>query len=414
MENEKSNTIEKNNVNPTMIENILTLRYDPTGETRLPKLTWKDFVGKESTHHVEFIEECVGNTIRKQLSNKKEARVLIALSGGVDSTLAIALLRKTLPDVNIEAISVKFADSADESTIATKIAEKFEANHHVVDVENYLKELPKAISIIKMPFWDVHWYHVVKKAKPFSDILVSGDGGDELFGGYTFRYEKFLSMLKPEMNALEKVKLYLHCHERDWVPDQEKLFGEKIRFSWDEIYSKLITYFDNGLSPLDQVFLADFNGKLLYNWIQLNDNFNQHFGVMSLTPFLSKELISYATHIPNELKYDKKKMVGKILLRKLLRKHASDALVSTTKQGFSVNTANLWKSHASELCDYYLSDARTVADGWVNKDWIKLHFPKMESNPDVRYVNKFLGLLALEIWYRLFVTKEMSPNTSLN
>jgi len=180
-----------------------------------------------------------------------------------------------------------------------------------------------------------------------------------------------------------------------------------------EIFHNLVSYFDNTLSPIEQIFLADFNGKLLYNWIPLNGAFHEHFKVRSLAPLMSNELISFATHLNSNLKYDKKTKVGKILLRKLLSKHVNDRLVSPTKQGFSVNTVNLWKSNGRELCDYYLLDGRTVSDGLINKDWIRTHFQKMGDNPDVRYINKFLGLLALEIWYRLFVTKEMTPNTLL-
>ena len=138
----------------------------------------------------------------------KTKKISIALSGGVDSTLVLAMIRKMFPDIEIEALSIKFADSIDETKMASKIAEKFEANHHVLYVENYLQNLPKAISIIKLPFWDLHLFYVVNKAKTLSKILASGDGGDELFGGYTFRYQKFLSLVNSDSSPLEKVQAY--------------------------------------------------------------------------------------------------------------------------------------------------------------------------------------------------------------
>ena len=90
-------------------------------------------------------------------------KISIALSGGVDSTLVLSLIRKVNPDIDIKAISIKFANSVDETIDAAKIATKFNVEHHIVHLENYLSELPKAISMIKMPFWDLHWYYVVKK-----------------------------------------------------------------------------------------------------------------------------------------------------------------------------------------------------------------------------------------------------------
>ena len=53
-----------------------------------------------------------------------------------------------------------------------------------------------------------------------------------------------------------------------------------------------------------------------------------------------------------------------------------------------------------------------IRDGWIRNDWIKRSISR--DDLDYRDVNKFLGLLALEIWYRLFITKEMSPNEKLN
>ena len=402
--------MDSNNIS-IMIKEILSLRYHPSLEIDGTKCTHKDFEPENTPNYLAHIEDLILKAIKNEVSERK---ISVALSGGVDSTLVIALLRKALPDIQIEAISVKFADSIDETKIATTIANNFNANHHIITIENFLEQLPKAISIIKMPFWDTHWYHMVKTAKRYSKSLMSGDGGDELFGGYTFRYEKFLLNYTSKMSPIEKTKLYLECHERDWVPDQENLFGNKANFSWSEIYSKLIPYFDNSLSPIDQVFLADINGKLLYNWTPLNSKFHKHFELKAISPLLSNELLAYAPHLNNSLKYDKKQNIGKLPLRQILAKHVDPNLITSKKQGFSVNTRNLWKSQGKKLCDYYLDNARIVQDEWINKDWIKNHLSVLNKDSDIRYINKFLGLLACEIWYRIFITKEMRNDTVLS
>ena len=227
--------------------------------------------------NTELIEDLILKDISKNLELLNPKKLCIALSGGVDSTLILSLIRKSNPDIEIEAISIKFANSVDETSNASKIADKFEANHNIIYLENYLSEMPKAIYEIKKPFWDLHWYYVAKESQSISNILASGDGGDEIFGGYTFRYEKFLSLTNSNSTPLEKVKAYLSCHERDRVPDQELLFGNKSNFSWNTIYNSLLPYFDNPLSRLDQVFLADYNGKLLYNFNPVNTSIAKKF-----------------------------------------------------------------------------------------------------------------------------------------
>jgi len=398
-------------VKPHSITNILTLRYDPSIKPNLPKKTWSDFKPSIQKPSIEFIEKSIKGTIRKQLNISSVKKICIALSGGIDSALILTLIKKTIPDIQVDTISVKFANSVDETGSASKIAAELEADHHIIYVENYLHELPKAISIIKLPFWDLHWYYVVKKSQSLSKHLASGDGGDELFGGYTFRYKKFLSLINNNSTPLEKTKAYLSCHERDRVPDQEKLFGKKSKFSWESIYKTLIVYFDNPLSPIEQVFLADYNGKLLYNFNPINTRIMNHFDMKPISPLLSEEMISYALSIPLQYKYDKTKNIGKLALRKLLSKYNMDKLIPDEKLGFNVNTLNLWKSFGQSLCQEYLIDSEVAKDGWINKDWISKYIHKADL--DVRYVNKFLGLLAFEIWYRLFITKEMNLNEKL-
>jgi len=391
-----------------LIRNILTLRYDPSQKTTLPVLNSKDFL-PSNQYDPNFIENSLKNSIQTKLLTAKN--LTVSLSGGIDSTLILGLIRKTLPDLKINAISIKFADSNDETQTAKKIADFFETEHEIISIENYLLELPAAIGIIGLPFWDIHWYYIAKNAKEKSNFLASGDGGDELFGGYTFRYSKFLSLIKTDSGPLDKIRAYLSCHERDWVPDQEQIFNQKSNFSWNSIHSIFQPFFDNSLPPLNQVFLADYNGKLLYNFSIISNKINQFFNLTSIAPILEPEVISYSSHLFSESKYDPSGNMGKIPLRKLLSKYGCDSLISKEKLGFSVNTKNLWNSIGKDLCDLYLDNARIVEDGWINKEWISSHINK--SDLDVRYVNKFLGLLAFEIWYRLFITEEMNSDEKL-
>ena len=399
-------------VNSSSIVNILTLRYDPSISPNLPKKTWEDFKTIDEPPNIELIENLICKDISEKLESLNSKKLSIALSGGVDSTLILSLIRKSNPKINIDAISIKFANSVDETISASKIADKFEANHHIIYIENYLSELPKAISQIKLPFWDLHWYYVVKKSQTISNILATGDGGDEIFSGYTFRYKKFLSLTSSTSTPLEKVKAYLSCHERDRVPDQEALFAHKSNFSWDSIYKLLLPYFDNPLSRLEQVFVADYNGKLLYNFNPINSRITKNFDIHVIAPLLNKNLISYGLKIPSKFKYDETKNIGKLPLRELLVRHQTDSLISKEKLGFNVNTINLWNSHGRRLCEQYLSNSRIVKDGWIKQEWIDKYLNKTDL--DVRYVNKFLGLLAFEIWYRLFITNEMKDTATLD
>ena len=359
-------------------------------------------------------EEFVEKSIREKISHEigtNTGKIGISLSSGIDSTLILALLREEYPSNEIESVSVKFRESTDETDASKKISEKFQTNHHVLEIDNFLEELPKAISIVKQPFWDLHWYYLVKKMKNFTNVFLSGDGGDELFGGYTFRYKKFLKLTNENSTTNEKIIAYLNCHERDWVPDQESIFDKENQFSWNDIYKILEPYFDNTLPRLTQVFLADYNGKLIHNMQPLYKSIHDYFSIRNITPIQNEELIQFSCILRNDQKYDFKSNLGKIILVNLLEKYNLKYLTSLQKQGFSVNTANLWNSYGKKIFLHYFDKSRLIEDKIINSDWIEKYISK--NNLDTRYINKFLGILALEIWYRLLITKEMNENEKL-
>ncbi|KAF6242275.1 asparagine synthase [Nitrosopumilus sp. b1] len=401
---------QNNNFNPEHAKYILTLRYNPHLNSPLPPKIPNDITPSISENYEEHVKTLIEKSIMDNL--QKEKKISLSLSGGIDSTLVFGLIKKLMPDLEVETISVKFSNSVDETMNASKIATHYKSPFHIISIENYLEELPKAISIVKQPFWDLHWYYVVKKAKTLSSTLVSGDGGDELFGGYTFRYEKFLSLIEPESTPHDKIQAYLQCHERDHVSDQDDIFNDKMNFSWENIYEILMPFFNNKLSPIDQVFLADYNGKLLYNFSIISKNLSNYFSLNTFSPLLSSELIEFTQKIPNERKYNIEKKIGKIILRNMLDQLGLSNFVSQNKLGFSINTKNYWKMYGQKICKNYLVESKIVLDGWINKNWINKYIDK--ENLDINYVNKFLGLLSFEIWYRIFITKDFNPNQKLD
>ena len=392
------------------IKQILALRYSTNLETSFQKLVPEDFETKQIINPENITEQSIRKSISTELDSNSK-KIGISLSSGIDSTLVLALLRKEFPSTDIESVSVKFSESIDETDISKKISEKFDTNHHILEIDNFLEELPKAISIVKQPFWDLHWYYLIKKMKSLTNVFLSGDGGDELFGGYTFRYKNFLELTNENSSTKEKIISYLNCHERDWVPDQELIFGNECKFNWEEIYQLLEPYFNNSLSNLTQVFLADYNGKLLHNMQPLYSSIHAHFDIQNITPIQNNQSIKLSCQIPNSMKYDYKTNSGKIILRHLVEKFDVQNLISSKKQGFSVNTSNLWNSYGKKIFLHFFDKSRLVEDKIINSAWIEKHISK--NNLDIRYVNKFLGILALEIWYRLLITKEMNGNEKL-
>lgn len=390
-------------MNLDSVKSILTLRYDFTQTPNLPNLSWNQ-ISKSKQLSTEKIEQLILDEISKNIPSSYDGKIAVPLSGGIDSTLMMCLLRKKFPENEIHAISIKFQDSYDETKNAAKIAKYFDANHHIIEVKNYLEKLPLAISIIQLPFWDIHWLYVIEAAKNFSNYLVSGDGGDELFGGYIFRYSKFNSIINTNSSTKEKILAYLSCHERDHVPDQEKLFTKKCNFNWKSFNKIFNPYFDNPLDPIKQVFLADYNGKLLYNFSLVNNRLASHYKIKSVAPLLSQNLINESMCLSTSEKYDSQKNLGKLPLVKILEKYNIIDLVSQEKFGFSINTESLWKNFGYKIAEKYLIGGEIINDGWISKDWIQQYFQK---NLDTRYANKFLGLISLEIWYRMFIKKTL-------
>jgi len=395
-----------------LITNYLTIRYNPLEKTEIRPLRWRDLRPKFSDPSGNKTEKILINSIYNSVLEKKKT-IVVSLSSGIDSTLSLALLRKAFPNKKIVAICAVFQEGYDESRKAKLIAEKFGADCKVLHMESIFATMPELIYISKKPRWNSYQHLIAKEAKKYGDILVTGDGADELFGGYTFRYNKFLYLLTDRERWKTKVINYLECHNRDWVPDQPHLFGSTIKFEWEKIYQYFREYFRNPLEPLTQVMLADFNGKLLHDFIPTGKAIYNHYKVDGISFYLDNDLINFAMHLPLRQKYDIKNKKGKLILRKIAKRLKVEHIEE--KRGFSPSLLFDWKKYGKPICESYLLDKKShiFQKRLINYNWVIRSFEKVDNDLDIRYLNRMITILALEIWFRLFITKEIKPNKKL-
>lgn len=343
-------------------------------------------------------------TIKLFLINNQDIGVM--LSGGLDSSVILARLKKLCPSRHIYALAMGFCQDNDELDNSAYVANHLGVEYSEIIVKDFLADLPRMIYETRLPKWNVYPYNLFKACSNVSKNWISGEGGDELFGGYTFRYEKFIQD-NPIM-PIDKVSTYLNTNIRDWVPDQDMMFGSKIHFNWKMIYDVLFPYFCNNNSTLNQVFLADYCGKLYNEFMVIDEACAKAVNINISSPMLTRNMISFSQTIPNKYKYNG---LGKLILREILRRAGLDGnILFKTKHGFGPDVLSYWHKYSCKSrIESLLENSVLVKEGIINMEWINKH---IDTN-DIRYMNKFLIIVAMEVYFRLFVTKEMNPNERL-
>lgn len=116
-----------------------------------------------------------------------EVPLSVLLSGGIDSSLVLALLRKVYPGVSISTFTLARSKDYPDMVFARKIAHLFETEHNeiIISNEEYSRFLDEYAKVKRYDFkGDINVYILCCFAKGLSNIIVTGDGGDECFGGY--------------------------------------------------------------------------------------------------------------------------------------------------------------------------------------------------------------------------------------
>jgi len=399
-------------IDKTEIRNILTIRYDPRKKSSLNLAVPSDFSPPIHDFNGSKIEKLMINSFTKKFY-KHPKSITVSISGGIDSTLALGILRKSMPSTKIIALCGVFDESSDESIVAKKIADTFDADFKIIKMPSIFTDLPKIISITKKPKWNAYIHTIAKSAKKYSNYLITGDGADEIFGGYNFRYKKFLNLLQPHDTWQNKIINYLECHNRDWVPDQNQMFGSAIKFNWENIFIYFKPYFQNSLKPLQQVMLADFNGKLVHDFVPLGHSVSENYNIQNFSPYLDSGVIRTGLRIPLNQKYDRNSNMGKLVLRKISKRLGINHI--DKKLGFSPSLLTDWKKQGRDICQEYImkKNSHIFQKKWIDHNWVLRAYETVENDENTRYLTRLISLITLEVWYRMYISKEIKPNDKL-
>jgi asparagine synthase (glutamine-hydrolysing) len=320
---------------------------------------------------LEQTQSALTESLREHLVSDVPIGVL--LSGGIDSSLLVALLAKVLRE-DVETFTVSFAEAAyDESRYAGLVARSLGVRHQQIVLGPQLADISLTEDILDQfdqPFADssaIPTYFICKQIRKSAKVAIGGDGGDEMFGGYRrFSHADMAKLVgtlpRPFLKASETTlggiagivphlsrmgKRFLRsAASRDegrlialscyTFPDQLPEFIEPPVMKTIGKYVPSLSLNGNGtINPGGREFVdSTVRYALPGDYLRKVDVMSSAHGLEVRVPFLGEHVLECAAKIPVHLKYSRTR--NKIILRKLAGRYLPKAVVEKPKGGFAI------------------------------------------------------------------------------
>lgn len=262
---------------------------------------------------IQDLEDIIIENIR-QIPEKS---LSVLLSGGIDSSLVLALIRKTYPDVLIHTFTLAKSKEYPDIIFAREVADLFGTEHHEIilsdeEYRNFTKDFSK-INLYGLK-GDLNVYILCSIAKKYSNIIVTGDGGDECFGGYWLHEYPLGHKETGAIKSFEEIhpEPGKHIEEMVRLGFRDKLFKEK---SDAGDFEGVWNYFIERLAPKHLAPLLNTVGELK---------------IKVFTPLWSKSVLDFTRQLP----YTEK--VGRKIEKELAKKYLSSSIIERESIGFDV------------------------------------------------------------------------------
>ncbi|HRH45926.1 MAG TPA: asparagine synthase (glutamine-hydrolyzing) [Pyrinomonadaceae bacterium] len=394
----------------------------------------------EIKSEAEYIEE-----LRAQLTEAVKIRLISEvplgafLSGGVDSSTIVAIMAQ-LSEKPVKTFSIGFnEDSFNELKFARMAAKHFNTEHHEFIVTPDLVEIvDELVWHFDEPFADpsaLPTFMVAKMARDFVTVVLSGDGGDELFAGYT-RYvvdkkrsgfsnlpgfvRKGVQAVSEKLPHGAKGKNYLYnasldaidryidsvshftklkrkaLYAKDFLPNMNGSFGAA-----ENIFQSFANKVDTG-NPIDNLLYLDSKTYLPSDILVKVDRMTMATSLEARGPLLDHKLIEFVVGMPTDLKM--KGLETKYIFKKAMEGIVPNEILYREKQGFGVPINEWINLQLKDRIQSTLTDSKTIERGYFDKKYIQTlldeHHKGRRDNSHSLWV-----LLNLELWHRQFVDK---------
>jgi asparagine synthase (glutamine-hydrolysing) len=464
----------KAEVDPRLIDRFLSFYYVPGEETLLknvrklaPGSTMLVKDGKASIKQywdlhfapseisleqaekqlIELFDECV------RMHMIADVPVGFLLSGGVDSTAMLGFaVGKT--DRPLSSFTLGFADAGvvDERPYAQLAAKRYNANHHEMTISSkeFSDFLPKFSWHMEEPCCEpqaVALYYVSRMAKEFVKVLISGEGGDEAFAGYSvYRNMLWLERVKsaigplkgPAASGISLLNRLVKSKRMAKYPSLMELPLESYYYSRTsgpasffnshgaELYAKDFASQVNkqfsvspatrcmngaGSSPVNRMLYVDTKTSLPDDLLLKADKMTMANSIELRVPLLDHKLLEFAAALPQNFKVNgfTTKYLAKVALKDRLPKE----ILERKKVGFPVPYDTWMRTELKDWVREVLLDRESIARGYFNRQCIENLIA--DDARTQRYPKEILSLVALELWHRNFLENRTvaSPQPSL-
>ena len=392
----------------------------------------------ESTREVDYLEQLrflLDESVRLRLIS--DVPLGAFLSGGIDSSTVVALMARHMGQP-VKTFSIGFhEDSYNELKYARVTAQKYGTDHHEFFVTPDICEVVDELAWhFDEPFADssaIPTYMVSKLARDHVTVILSGDGGDELFAGYT-RYvvERkrggFERLPKPLREGLMRPvsrrlphaawgRNYLHNVSLDPISrylDSVSIFTNLNRrslYSADfsrqlgpggyvgSLFNSLVEKVQSK-EPLDRLLYLDSKTYLPGDILTKVDRMSMAVSLEARAPLLDHKLIEFVTRVPAALKLAG--LETKHLLKRAVKDLVPAEILHRPKQGFGVPIQEWINEQLRSRIRETLSDARTKQRGYVDSRYVGVLLDEHERGRRDHSMSLW-ALVMLELWHRQFL-----------